>query len=218
MVSRCAVVQAGSETFRKVQEAVAACGWFVHDYALPGYTGAPSLARTSLESAGVTALILCGSPSSVYNEGSPLIPPGVLALIENGDLPTLGICYGHQLLAHQLGGRVAPLGTRPQPAELTGNAARGLEERGIFDFSRSGESPLWRGVPPQFPAPWRHQDEVVQLPRGFECIGHSAITTIGAMQHPSLPVFGVQFHPELAPELPGYAAIANFLECAKKGG
>ncbi len=119
--------------------------------------------------------ILSGGPMSVYAEGAPTLPPYVL---ESG-LPVLGLCYGMQLLAHSLGGEVAPSSRREYgPAEI---------------------EPLVRGtfLDPVSKVWMSHGDRITRLPPGFVTLARSANSPIAAMGDLQRKIFGLQFHPEV---------------------
>lgn len=138
-------------------------------------------------------LILSGGPSSVYDENAPLLAEHVL----NGGLPILGICYGMQLLAHHLGGEVAPAGQREYgPAELH------LGEE---------SSPLFSGLPSSSKVWMSHGDRVTSLPPGFSSLAHTHNSPYAAMGNPSRKVYGLQFHPEVVHTPNGTELIRNYL-------
>ena len=136
-------------------------------------------------------LIISGGPGSVYQTGSPDIDP---AILEDGP-PVLGICYGHQLLAHHLGGTV-------QKGE------RG--EYGIAHLSVTSEDPLWNGV--ERSQIWMsHFDTVASAPPGFRVTASTEVSGVAAMSHPSRKLFGLQFHPEVAHTHAGTRILENFV-------
>jgi len=147
---------------------------------------------------GVMALnprgfILSGGPASVYEEGAPPLPAYVL---ESG-LPILGICYGMQLLAHHLGGRVAPATKREYgPAEVT--------------ITNPG-SPLFSSLPSPLSVWMSHGDRIERLPPGFVVLTSSANSPVAAMGDESRKRYGLQFHPEVAHTPLGREIIRNFL-------
>ncbi len=137
--------------------------------------------------------ILSGGPASVYDEGAPQLPPYVL----RSGLPVLGICYGMQLLAHTLGGKVAPSARREYgPAEL---------------YINDLESPLWEGLPFSLQVWMSHGDAITELPPGFHTLASTDNSPIAAMGHPERRIYGVQFHPEVAHTPLGKDIIRNFL-------
>ena len=149
--------------------------------------------------------ILSGGPASVYDEGAPTLPDYVLA----SDLPVLGICYGMQLMAHVLGGRVSPAGEREYgPAELSVLAPA---------------SPLFAGLPFLLPSPMKvwmsHGDRVEGLPPGFVALASTANSPIAAMGDEARRLYGLQFHPEVVHTPHGGEIIRNFLYnvCGLKG-
>lgn len=102
------------------------------------------------------------------------------------ELPVLGVCFGHQLLARALGGD-------------SHVAEKGPKEFGRIEVARVGESRLLHEVAPKFAAASAHQDSVIRLPEGWKRTAESKACAIQAMEHESKPFFGVQFHPERAP-------------------
>ncbi|WP_322798566.1 glutamine-hydrolyzing GMP synthase [Thermoflexus sp.] len=124
--------------------------------------------------------ILSGGPASVYEAGAPTLPTYVL---ESGR-PVLGICYGMQLLAHALGGRVAPA-----PAREYGRA-----EIEIL----TPADPLWHGLPSPMTVWMSHGDRVEALPPGFRAMARSPNAPLAAIGDPERRLYGVQFHPEVA--------------------
>ncbi|MCC7352217.1 MAG: glutamine-hydrolyzing GMP synthase [Anaerolineae bacterium] len=124
--------------------------------------------------------ILSGGPNSVYEPGAPYLLPYVL---ESGQ-PILGICYGMQLLAHALGGRVAPSSHR---------------EYGPAQVALGGEpSPLFSGLPTPLAVWMSHGDRIEALPPGFVALGRSTNSPLAAMGDVSRGLYGLQFHPEVA--------------------
>ncbi|MCC6176423.1 MAG: glutamine-hydrolyzing GMP synthase [Chloroflexi bacterium] len=166
---------------RRVREAHVYCELLPHD----------------VDAARIAALnprgfILSGGPASVYEEHAPQIPAFVL----DSGLPILGICYGMQLLAHQLGGAVAQSGKReygPAVLERTGDSA------GIF-----------ADLPDSFAVWMSHGDNVTQVPSGFSVVATSDNSHVAAMMDPQGRV-GIQFHPEVVHTPLGKEIIRNFL-------
>ncbi|MFC7230636.1 type 1 glutamine amidotransferase [Saliphagus sp. GCM10025308] len=125
------------------------------------------------------AVIVSGSGASVYGD-EPWIPP-LLEWVDEAidrDLPVLGVCFGHQLLAHVLDGRVEPMGEY---------------EIGYREIERVGDSQLLSGLPDRFLAFTTHSDEVTKLPPGAELTAENDYSIHGFRAG---RVFGVQFHPE----------------------
>ena len=145
------------------------------------------------------ALILSGGPASVYGDGAPLADPAVL----KADIPVLGICYGMQLLAHQLGGRVAGAGRREYgPASVR-----------VEDPSR-----LFKDLPSTLPVWMSHGDTILEAPAGFRRLAQSDNSLIAAMTDDA-GRFGIAFHPEVIHTPQGREIIRNFLyEVAACGG
>ena len=138
-------------------------------------------------------LILSGSPSSVYDEDAPRPDPNLLDAL---DCPVLGICYGLQILAADLGGEVSPSASREY----------GYARLKILDES----SPLFAGLPPEMDVWMSHGDQVTAVPEGFQV---TAVTddALNAFESLSKRIFGLQFHPEVAHTPLGAQVLRNFL-------
>jgi GMP synthase (glutamine-hydrolysing) len=144
-----------------------------------------------LEARAPKAIILSGGPSSVYEAGAPLVDPALL----QSQVPVLGICYGMQLLAHQLGGTVATAGKR---------------EYGPAKVEVAESSKLFAHLPQELPVWMSHGDTIVQAPAGFRTIARSENSTIAAMSDDA-GHYGIAFHPEVIHTPQGKEIIANFL-------
>ncbi len=138
------------------------------------------------------AIILSGGPFSVYEDNAPISDPEIFKL----DIPVLGICYGLQIMAQQLGGKVDPSTQREYgPAQL--------------HFTREDE--LFHSIPGNNTVWMSHGDKLTQLPKGFEIIAHTTNSPITAIKHFDQKLFGIQFHPEVAHSNNGKKIISNFL-------
>jgi GMP synthase (glutamine-hydrolysing) len=137
-------------------------------------------------------VILSGGPASVYEAGAPSAPAWVF---ESG-VPVLGICYGMQLLAHQLGGHVAP-GTE--------------REYGLATIASTEDSPLLAGLPGETPVWMSHGDRIEALPPGFRSIARSANSPCAVMADPGRRYYGLQFHPEVVHTPCGKEMLRNFV-------
>lgn len=140
-----------------------------------------------------TGIILSGGPASVYEEGVPTIDPRTLDIA-----PVLGVCYGMHLIAHLLGGKVVGSGKREYGrAELQVTDASGL----FAGFEKGEKMTAWMS----------HGDHVESTPAGYVVTGCSASVPIAAMRHEKWPIYGVQFHPEVAHTPRGAEVISTFL-------
>jgi GMP synthase (glutamine-hydrolysing) len=137
------------------------------------------------------ALVLSGGPASVYADGAPHVDPGIFEL----GVPTLGICYGMQLMALELGGRV----------DRTGVSEFGKTEL------RAEEGALFSGLPDEQTVWMSHRDSVVAPPDGARVVAGSPSTPIAAFEDPRRKLYGVQFHPEVVHTPHGQDLLKNFL-------
>ena len=163
------------------------------------------------------AIILSGGPSSVYAEGAPPAPPGLLA----AGVPVLGICYGFQLMVSELGGTVERTGTAEYGATtLETVPARGddpavLAARGGGPKPpRKGTSRLLSGTPARQQVWMSHGDTCTAAPDGFSVTARTSGTPVAAIENPEQRLFGVQFHPEVMHTEQGTRILARFLELA----
>ena len=137
------------------------------------------------------AVILSGGPASVYAEHAPRVDAGIFEL----GIPTLGICYGAQLMALDLGGSV----------ERTGASEFGKTEL------RAEESELFRDLPADQTVWMSHRDSVTAPPEGARVVGESPSTPVAAFEEPGRKLYGVQFHPEVVHTPHGQDLLKNFL-------
>lgn len=139
-------------------------------------------------------LILSGGPSSVYDENAPKCDPG---LFEMG-IPVLGICYGMQLACNTLGGDV-----QNTPSQEYGRAKCTVAEsgKGIFE-----------GVPEEIDVWMSHGDQVTSVSEQFVPLATTGTCPIAAVKHRDLPVYGLQFHPEVTHTPEGSKVLGNFVK------
>jgi GMP synthase (glutamine-hydrolysing) len=148
--------------------------------------------RPAADFRGVRGIIISGGPASVTEPTSPRVDPAIYRL----GLPILGICYGHQLLAKDLDGRVSP----------------GVTKEYGHSSLHATESPLFRGLPRLDFTVWMsHGDTVVAVPPGFEIIGETDDCKAAAMQDAARSLFGLQFHPEVVHTEFGTDIYRNFV-------
>jgi len=138
-------------------------------------------------------LILSGGPSSVYAKDAPLPDPAIFKL----GLPVLGICYGLQVLAHFLGGKVEP-GLKREYGKGT------LRVKDSF-------CPLFANLPETLQVWNSHGDKLTKVPRGFKPVAVTENSDYAALEHHTARMFGLQFHPEVAHTPQGREIIANFV-------
>lgn len=145
-------------------------------------------------------IILSGGPESVHVENTPRISDAVFEL----GCPLLGICYGMQALAHQLGGTVAPSQKREYGhAQVTVSPQSALFDN-IFDGMTSQNAPycdVWMS----------HGDKVTALPEGFSVIASSQNASMAAIAHEQKHYYGLQFHPEVTHTAKGQAMLERFV-------
>lgn len=138
----------------------------------------------------LAGVILSGGPSSVYEEGAPVVSSALFEL----NVPLLGICYGWQLMAQLQGGEVKPATKEYGPEQI-------VFEAGAFGLPDSTCQVFMS-----------HGDSVVTLPAGYEVIGSTTHVKAAAVQHKSQPWYGVQFHPEVDHTEQGEALLRYFAE------
>jgi GMP synthase (glutamine-hydrolysing) len=147
----------------------------------------------TLSARAPAALILSGGPESTLVEGAPGIDP---AIVDSG-LPILGICYGMQLLARELGADLVKL----DHAEY-GPATLHVVDR---------ETPLFDDVPDDWRVWMSHGDSVIRLPDGFSTLASTQRCNVAAMADAQRKIYGVQFHPEVVHSEHGRIVLRNFL-------
>jgi len=136
--------------------------------------------------------ILSGGPASVYEPGAPAAP----AYVFESGLPVLGICYGMQLIAHQLGGQVAPADRREYGHAIL--------------HQGDTPSPIFDGLPSSMPVWMSHGDHIVQMPPGFRALAYSENSPVAVMGN-DRGIIGLQFHPEVIHTPQGKEIVRNFL-------
>lgn len=142
------------------------------------------------------AIVLSGGPSSVYEPGAPKLDAGVFEL----GVPTMGICYGFQVMAQALGGEVS---------------ATGLREYGATDAAlQNGGGVLLSGQPEAQNVWMSHGDQVTRAPEGFEVLASTEVTPVAAFGNAEKCFYGVQWHPEVKHSDHGQAVLENFLHKA----
>jgi GMP synthase (glutamine-hydrolysing) len=138
------------------------------------------------------AIILSGGPASVYDEGAPRADPALWS----GRVPVLGICYGLQLMAHELGGDVVPATRR---------------EYGPATVAITAEDGLFRGIEPEQPVWMSHGDSILRPPEGFHATAQTESTPFAGLADPDRRLYGIQFHPEVVHTPRGREILRNFV-------
>lgn len=142
---------------------------------------------------GPKGIILSGGPSSIHDQGAPFSSPELFSL----GLPVLGICYGMQLMAQQLGGVVA----RAEQREY-GPASIAIDQPvALFQHIEREDVKVWMS----------HGDRILEIPPGFQVLAHSDNSPVAAMGDPERRLLAVQFHPEVAHTPCGRNLLDNFL-------
>ncbi len=137
-------------------------------------------------------IILSGGPASVYSPGAPMAP----AWVYERRIPVLGICYGMQLITHQLGGQVTP----------GSNQEYGHATLHINDT----ETPLFNGLGIQTIVWMSHGDRIAQMPAGFKAIAYTENSPVAVMANEN-KIIGLQFHPEVIHTPDGKKLLSNFV-------
>ena len=166
---------------RRVRESKVYCEIIEHD-----------AAWESVEHLNPRGVILSGGPASVYEPGAPTAPPWVY----DKGLPVLGICYGMQVLVHQLGGEVAASAKREY-----GHAVL---------HQNKTDDPLFTGLPASMPVWMSHGDRIISPPPGFETLAYTENSPVAAIGNRE-GIVGIQFHPEVVHTPDGKALLDNFV-------
>lgn len=145
-------------------------------------------------------IIFTGGPNSVYEENSPLISKDIFEL----NIPILGICYGSQLMAHLLGGKV-------EKAIVS--------EYGKTEVDVNTNSLLFKNVDSKTSCFMSHTDYISVAPTGFEITGTTPVCPVAAMENKDKKLYATQFHPEVMHTLQGQVMLSNFVYniCKCKG-
>lgn len=151
-----------------------------------------NISAEDVQSKNPAAIILSGGPSSVYEDGSPKLDPKILEL----GVPVLGICYGFQILAQTLGGRVDKTGKREY-----GATKLEISDGGILLSGQPALQVCWMS----------HGDQVMQAPAGFEVLASTETTPVAAFESKEKKIYGVQWHPEVKHSEQGQRVLENFL-------
>jgi GMP synthase (glutamine-hydrolysing) len=179
------VLDYGGQYSQLIARRVRECGVFSE--LLPYHVGAAEVARRRPK-----GVILSGGPASVYADGAPPLEPELLEL----GIPVLGICYGMQLIALALGGRV-------QGAEVGefGRSQLTVAEPGRLLANTPAEQTCWMS----------HRDTVFTAPPGFDALASSTASPVAAFESLERGVYGIQFHPEVVHTPYGQQVLTNFL-------
>jgi GMP synthase (glutamine-hydrolysing) len=184
-VSEVVVLDFGGQYSQLIARRVRECGVFSE--LLPHDAGAEAIARRAPK-----GIILSGGPASVYADGAPGLDRSLLEL----GVPVLGICYGMQLLVHELGGRV-------EQAEVG--------EFGRSDLTVLEPGRLLSGLPAQQTCWMSHRDTVFAPPPGFAALASSSASPVAAVEDVERGLYGIQFHPEVVHTPYGQQILTTFL-------
>ena len=168
----------------------------VREAGVHGILVAPDISPEQLRRLCPIGLILSGGPASVYEHGAPKCHPGIFDL----NLPVLGICYGMQIAAEILGGRVQP-----------GKSGEYGSARLTVKPDDAAVEDLFAGVPRETGVWMSHADQVQVLGPDFISLASTPACPMAAMRHHKRPFFGVQFHPEVTHTPHGGKILENFL-------
>ena len=179
------VIDFGAQYSQLIARRVRECG--VYSEIIPYHASLAEIAAKKPK-----GIIFSGGPNSVYGEKAPHSDPGIYSL----GVPVLGICYGMQLMALQLGGEVARSEAR---------------EYGHADLNHDVEAALFKGIAAPIPVWMSHGDSIVRPPAGFVVSANTSNTPTAAMSNDALKLYGVQFHPEVVHTREGTPLLKNFL-------
>jgi GMP synthase (glutamine-hydrolysing) len=179
------VLDYGGQYSQLIARRVRDCGVFSE--LLPSHTPLAEIERRKPR-----GIILSGGPASVYAEGAPKLERGLLEL----GVPVMGICYGMQLLVHELGGRV-------EQAEVG--------EFGRSDLTVIEHGVLLEGMPKEQTCWMSHRDTVIEPPPGFTALASSSVSPVAAVEDATRGIYGIQFHPEVVHTPYGQEILTRFL-------
>jgi GMP synthase (glutamine-hydrolysing) len=179
------VLDYGGQYSQLIARRVRDCGVFSE--LLPSHTP-----LQEIEKRKPRGIILSGGPASVYAEGAPRLERGLLEL----GVPVMGICYGMQLLVHELGGRVVQ-------AEVG--------EFGRSDLRVIEPGVLLKGMPREQTCWMSHRDTVIEPPPGFTALASSSSSPVAAVEDAERGIYGIQFHPEVVHTPYGQEILTRFL-------
>jgi GMP synthase (glutamine-hydrolysing) len=179
------VLDYGGQYSQLIARRVRDCGVFSE--LLPSHTP-----LQEIEKRKPRGIILSGGPASVYAEGAPRLERGLLEL----GVPVMGICYGMQLLVHELGGRV-------EEAEVG--------EFGRSDLTVTEPGTLLKGMPKEQTCWMSHRDTVIEPPPGFTALASSSVSPVAAVEDATRGIYGIQFHPEVVHTPYGQEILTRFL-------
>ncbi len=179
------VIDFGAQYSQLIARRVRECG--VYSEIIPYHASLAEIAAKKPK-----GIIFSGGPNSVYGEKAPHSDPGIYSL----GVPVLGICYGMQLMALQLGGEVARSEAR---------------EYGHADLNHDVEAALFKGIAAPTPVWMSHGDSIVKPPAGFVVSANTSNTPTAAMSNVAQKLYGVQFHPEVVHTREGTPLLKNFL-------
>jgi len=146
----------------------------------------------------ITAVILSGGPSSVYEEGAPHISKEIWEILREREIPVLGICYGMQELAYAFGGEVAP-GLKREYGKAQVHRIEGCDSK------------LFSNLPDEFQMWMSHADKLAKVPSGFKKIAGTSNADFVAVENIEKKMWGVQFHPEVTHSPCGPDILKNFI-------
>jgi len=184
-VDEVVVLDYGGQYSQLIARRVRECG--VYSELLPHHVGAEEVRRRKPK-----GLILSGGPASVYADAAPRLEPELLEL----GIPVLGICYGMQLLARELGGRV-------EGAEVG--------EFGRSELTVRSTGRLLAGTPDTQKCWMSHRDTVFTAPPGFDALASSTSSPVAALESNERGIYGIQFHPEVVHTPYGQTILTTFL-------
>ena len=206
---------------RRIRECNVYCE--VHPYTLP---------IEKIKDMAPSGIIFTGGPNSVYGEESPQCNPEIFKL----GIPLLGICYGAQLLAHQMGGKVATApvseyGRTEVTIDDRGGVLKGVALTGKLDESSKDDSEKFDSEIELYEKKtgskilgnsvfWMsHTDYIEKMPEGFHATAHTPVCPIAGMENPEAGFYAVQFHPEVVHSVEGFKVLKNFVfdVCGCKG-